>query len=725
MEIVPGSGRRQCAVGVRLGEPCDLPRSVCLEGACGGRLAQRCVLPGGPDAPCRTSGAPCDAGLTCIQGLWCGAAHASGGVCAPTPLGRPCPPGESCRAVAGGARCLADGAVGGACRTDGTPRCDPGLLCASSDASGLRCLPVQGEGRPCSPTSPTDCDATAECLPSPDGDGRCTHLGAARTRCSSTTPNACDPGLACVPDGTGPSTRCGEPLRAGQPCGSAMLSCEAGTSCAEDPTRPSTARCVADGAAGGWCRPGAAPCDAGLSCSPELRCLPTIAEGQPCTPDGPSACAAGLRCEGTCQREGAVSGHCRATASPCDEGGACVLTGPLVSQCVRVIPRGEACVSDGTSGVCADGTECVAGPEGARCLPHGSAGAPCMPGRVPGLTCAAGLTCLPTQVCGTPLREGEVCSSPGLVPRTCADGLSCSRLPEPTPRCVADGSPGAPCRTAGAPCEAGLSCVTAGSSGEPVCVRPSAVGGPCGNWFQPCAGDAACVGATCAATGSEGTPCRASERACDDGLRCVLNRCAATVAAGCSPRGPACTAPAECLWDGAAYACAPAPYAVEVRRGVAFEDPCLLDGELLTTPLRFRVFGGDFEVTAGGGLLRLVDPRGALSLLTHGVAPSQRIEGCAVVVGAAPNRRFLLGGGTWATHVTSGVQSASNAVVILHEGSNVVEYRYDDPLPETGVDAPPAWGAPTLQWSGGGALYRVTAPFQRLDAGLSVRFTPR
>lgn len=724
VEIVPGSGRRQCAVGVRLGEPCDLPRSVCLEGVCGGRLAQRCVLPGGPDAPCRTSGAPCDAGLTCIDGGWCVEARASGDVCVPSALGRPCPSGESCRAVAGGARCFVDGTSGGACRADGSPRCDDGLRCASNDLTGLRCLPLQGEGRACSPASPTDCDPTTDCVPAPDGGGRCVRLGAAGARCTPTSPGDCDPGLACVPAEGSSATRCGAPLRAGQLCGAALVSCEAGARCAEVSTPGSSPRCVLDGAAGGWCRGGATPCDEGLSCSSELRCLPTLAEGAPCTATGPGACATGLRCEGTCRREGTVGGFCRPTATPCDEGGTCLFTDPLASQCVRVIPRGESCAASTAFAVCAEGSSCAAGPDRvARCMPYGSAGTSCAPSTAPGFTCDPGLICSQALGCAAPRREGEACGS--AASGECVAGLSCSTISDPPLRCVADGAVGGACRATGAPCDPGLVCDATSVSAGPVCVRPSPVGGPCGMWPTRCAADAACVAGRCVITGRTDSPCRESEPACDDGLRCVLGYCSATAASGCSPRGPACAAPAECLWDGAAYVCAPAPYAVEVRRGVAFEDPCLLDGELLTTPLRFRVFGGDFEVAAGGGVLQLVDPRGSLAWLTHGAATLRPSAGCAVVVGAAPNRRFLMGGGTWATHVTPGVQGASNAVVILHEGSNVVEYRYDDPLPAAGVDAPPAWGAPTLQWSGGGAVYRVTAPVQRLDAGLSVRFTPR
>jgi hypothetical protein len=202
----------------------------------------------------------------------------------------------------------------------------------------------------------------------------------------------------------------------------------------------------------------------------------------------------------------------------------------------------------------------------------------------------------------------------------------------------------------------------------------------------------------------------------------------ATTEASCSQRNAECAAPQQCTWDGTAYACAPPAYTIELRRGVAFEDPCDLPITEVSSGMTLQIFGREFSVDNSQlSGPRLIDPRRTPSILPHGEDLTARLGSCARITGVAPNRRFLTGGGMWAVgDVIPSTGGPNNAVTIFYEGSNVVEFVYAGrPVGFDRAEQVPRWATPSIAWTNEGAVYRVVGPFLELSAGLAIRFTPR
>lgn len=157
-------------------------------------------------------------------------------------------------------------------------------------------------------------------------------------------------------------------------------------------------------------------------------------------------------------------------------------------------------------------------------------------------------------------QEGEACTDS--VIRTCAAGLSCVEPRDSVAGvCRADGTvPGARCRTAGAACDEGLTCVGT------TCLRAVSAGQDCRAGATTC-GSLRCVnfdaanprGGICMGPGEPGGAC--AEGGCSLGLRCSLAAPTATnpgvcqlhARAGdeCDPLGvrALCDAPDECVPD--------------------------------------------------------------------------------------------------------------------------------------------------------------------------------
>ncbi len=164
-------------------------------------------------------------------------------------------------------------------------------------------------------------------------------------------------------------------------------------------------------------------------------------------------------------------------------------------------------------------------------------------------------------------------------------------------------------------------------------------------------------------------------------------------------------------------------YRVEVREGVAFEDPCLVAPAGLTSPLTFD-FGGSTEVVEvglGGEVLMRAPGQSATHLpnfvrALDTLAPSSTdgFDGCARVIGDAPNRRLVVGGGTWARGLP--LVRYADWEAIAYEGSNIVEVRYAAASPGGRT-----WVTPRLT----ARTETFAAPALRPIAGTSVRFIPR
>jgi len=335
-----------CVEGLPPGSPCDIlyranacaPGASCVRGEGG----DRCVADGVVGGRCRSRGARCDAGLGCDANSWCATGLPVGSACDPTRRADVCVVGASCRAGAGGARCVVDGVLEGGCR-DEEPRCDGGLACAGPGV----CRPALLLGAPCDlHGGERACPSGALCI---DGDGgpRCFATGAAGGYCRS--PSArCDEGFAC-----GAQFRCRATVALGERCDveGRDNACALGSSCL---ALSGASRCVADGARDGACRAGAARCDAGLSCAPDSasafpqrRCVAAIPLNGACDPsraafdrcvDG--AVCVGVGASGSCVRAGyAVAPSTERFIDACAAPGATVLTmGPSLPSLPATLP---------------------------------------------------------------------------------------------------------------------------------------------------------------------------------------------------------------------------------------------------------------------------------------------------------------------------------------------------------------------------------------------------
>jgi hypothetical protein len=351
-------------------------------------------------------------------------------------------------------------ATGDAPETDpATFPCGPDYTCPSGfrcvGLSTTRCVRAAAPGEPCrnSLENPLYCIPGASCEPV-DGVARCVVYGANHGVCRNTNGCSpqCDPGLGCDP-----GTHCRPGLAVGELCGGAGDFCNDGASCQDV---NGTARCIADGAAGGYCRVERA-CEAGLLCGGSnsgsatgcnreyFRCGSGLLPGEACEPTG-QACAAGTTCQLSqgamrcvARPDGTPGGRCRAESPRCDAEAVCDDRG---WSCVRRVARGMPCDPTGGTTACADGDSCDAEhvADGGRCVAPGAApGAACRPTDPP---------CDGELRCSTFSRYRRTCRTVASVGDRCDLGGIRTLCPAPT-RCVPATalSLGAPIATCTAP----------------------------------------------------------------------------------------------------------------------------------------------------------------------------------------------------------------------------------------------------------------------------------
>jgi hypothetical protein len=540
----PDSVLSRCRPEVAVGKSCDPSGQTiaCAEGsACvSGTVAATCVAHGSNGAPCRTTGAACDAGLACrgepgrIAAV-CRPAVKGGGICDPANALDTCVPGFSCARYGVAGLCMPDGTEGGGCRrTD--PACDPGLVCTNDANRALgRCRRVAAAGARCDPqwilcATGTVCAEQRVCTPDGASGGRCRF-----------SDQPCDAGLACTQRVPSSSARCRPAATVGSACDPRLLfnACVAGSACMA--ASSTSGVCVQDGTKSGRCRSAEPTCDADLSCtgapsSSGSRCRPAVMLGQACDPRQiDNACPTGSTCATSpamiCVAIGANGGRCRQdSAMLCDAGLACSRPDiPSVGYCRPAVSIGGFCDVDLVKNACVGSSTC--GIENV-CVADGASGGRC---RDIGAPCDGSLTCL-SRRCLPTARIGEACDSQN--PRTaCAMGSSCQRVGTAF-QCVADGTNGGRCRTSGTFCDSGLSCTFG------LCRPIVAPGMACdrSGALNVCAAGTSCrdrpTPYTCVPDGSEGARCRPGDKPCDTGLACsghpraATSRCRTEVAAG-------------------------------------------------------------------------------------------------------------------------------------------------------------------------------------------------
>ena len=210
-------------------------------------------------------------------------------------------------------------------------------------------------------------------------------------------------------------------------------------------------------------------------------------EGEVCCTGG--SCGGGLLCDdGVCTSAGcgAIGAPC-CELNQCDPGASCE-----AGECVEVPCGGEFAACCAEAPACTDGLECL----GETCQPCGGSFEACCPGDV----CDEGLDCLEN------LFGGKDCVAPAM----------CGEL-------------GSPCCEEGAPCGAGLGCVSTEPGFAPICLP----GPSCGDDGRTCCEtDPRCgPGLSCTTSATDVDRCRpcgehelaccAEGAACGPGLACA------------------------------------------------------------------------------------------------------------------------------------------------------------------------------------------------------------
>jgi hypothetical protein len=546
-----------CVTALPAGSPCGVSgsRAICADGTCVTQAgASRCVANGGPGARCRAATPQCDAGFACGYGGSCVPEVPAGAECDGTggrSITNLCVSGTSCQRVMGAWRCVVQGIAGNPCRAT-SPACDAGLACGGSG-----CVPEVARDGACDPRYVANyCVAGTSCL-TVEGASRCVVDGANGNRCRSTGPR-CDAGLACAGDSCRPAVPVGATC---DPSG-ATNACEGSATCR---TVLGVSRCAAERGLHGRC--GAVSscsagtvcglCDVGLMCSNAYTCAPEVPVGAACDPARTlNVCTTGATCVTTlgasrCVVDGAREGRCRMGRFACGAGLGCNTS----AFCVSGIPLGAKCDPTGTLGVCVSGSTCRRTQDASRCLADGTRGARC---RESGSRCDAGLTCNINGVCLPGVPIGGACD-PSWVASVCSAGASCATAMGES-RCVANGLRGGRCRDSVPSCDAGLGC-----DNRYVCVAAVPMGGPCDptRATNVCVVGASCgavMGAPrCVADGALGGACRWPGPRCDAGLSCGRSRCVpeAPIGAACDPDGlvNACGSDAHCVTTAGASRC--------------------------------------------------------------------------------------------------------------------------------------------------------------------------
>lgn len=344
---------------------------------------------------------------------------------------------------------------------------------------------------------------------------------------------------------------------AGAPCDAsgATSACAPGFACVTNTQRSTDARCQPLGAAPG------APCNSDGTCATGFgcdtfsnRCYQTVGAGMLCERGGFGQrlrCDAGLTCvsrvrgtvEGTCVANGtALYTSCSDTA-PCTGAGLACRNG----SCLLAVGANAPCASNDTA--CPTGQSCLPAAPGAvrgTCTDDGTAqGSACRSGDV---ECDGALFCINrngARLCDTVgTTPGAACGPWGV----CSFDTECLARDPSRPyagACSPAGTAGAACRTVGAQCDAGLTCVTI-STGNSRCRSPAAAGASCdlAGVLTTCTGGSACARAsltdttgTCAAAGTvAGALCASASPRCAGTLRCTTatgaGRCVQDAAAG-------------------------------------------------------------------------------------------------------------------------------------------------------------------------------------------------
>jgi hypothetical protein len=595
------------------GEACDfnLHATVCAAGSrCTNRCPSRqCKLPSGQTNhevedvglcrtegtfgnPCRLHGAACDPGLACSgppdgEDSRCWMVRQSGESCNRDRAWTVCAADLECAQLQGLGQCRSAGASGTHCRqTD--PRCDAGLVCDPGlPPAEPMCWPTAAPGQICneSVAPKVFCPAGQSCsnsTTSPPAPPACVPIGAMDGACR-TTGAPCDQGLGCRDGSCYPLVVPGNRCESGA---QGHTACPAGMTCGWE----NGFTCVADGAVGGACRTGGAPCDAGALCDTDHHhCVAKVALGADCYPQGFDACGPGATCRDLdgpsnppkCAADGSALGKCRASGAPCDAGLLCDVEGALYDICRPP----SACTVARQTGACAPPSVCTSSGGPITCVPPGKLGGACggvLPPCEPSLTCD-GARCVPF------LAPGAACAQ---IKTTCPPGTTCGVFGPAT--CVLAGAKGGLCRRFGPACDAGLAC------NEPEwaqgwCVPAVAAGGGCD--YQNPSAATACV---------PGTSCRMVTPTLTDPHP---NRCLADGANGglCRPMAPRCEAGLVCRSDGARFSPLDSPAREVCQPAVAAGATCdtthtCAEGFHCTRPA-MGICKADGEL---GGLCRLV-----------------------------------------------------------------------------------------------------------------------
>lgn len=164
-----------------------------------------------------------------------------------------------------------------------------------------------------------------------------------------------------------------------------------------------------------------------------------------------------------------------------------------------------------------------------------------------------------------PGMTGAACDPREVTPAPCAAALRCVPTGTSTTMgtCLADGTAGGRCRSAGLACDEGLTCSGAVTSTSSRCRATVAVGGACdpAGAANVCAAGSHCITAsgasTCVAEGTAGGRCRSTGMACDATLVCsgavtsTSSRCRGTIAVGAAcdaaGTGDPCVTGSTCL----------------------------------------------------------------------------------------------------------------------------------------------------------------------------------
>jgi hypothetical protein len=281
-----------------------------------------------------------------------------------------------------------------------------------------------------------------------------------------------------------------------------------------------------------------------------------------------------------------------------------------------------------------------------------------------------------------------------------------------------------------------------------------------------CVAGAECVSGFCVAAGQVGGPCRDHDPkgGCDAGAGCnASRRCVTGVKQGlpCNTMVSVCGMPNICLFGADGHGtCGPAGYTEQVVPQLAFVDACadgthqVLKGTResghtlagVTVPFAFQFFGSTYTTvwpSTRGALAFGTAPTldigvgsGYLPTPSYGpaaapfweqlflkAAPASDI--CTKVVGAAPNRQFVV---EWAHVGRVGRASVDLTFeVVLHETTQVVDLVYGSLTPGTGADADAPWAdggraAIGLQSGPSGIAVRHDGT---VYPGLGLRYTPK